>query len=337
MKIRGNLLLVALVSVCILTVVASAHIPIAPDDSTTLATATEIIDPWKSWFYYTELSTGEAHYYRFDASEGERIRFMLNLPLEEGDRGFNPIFIFMGPGVTDIGSPPVTIEVPPGAGVMVIEPSTLEPEFEGFTPISQYMTVDLNMSAPETGTYYIAVYDETGGGRYALVSGYVEAYTLIGWIMVPLDVFIILQWTGQNLLFIIMPYFVPLVLGVIFLLWKHRSAFSKERLASLLGTLGGLMFLGSSLAFGSQTIYALTRAPPNWTVWMSVIFTVVPLLLGLLAMMIVHKENWYQHKIKLLSLMVIGIIAPFVWAGLFIGPILVIIAGLLPFFKKQTI
>jgi hypothetical protein len=204
-----------------------------------------------------------------------------------------------------------------------------------FTPLSQYMTVDLNMSAPETGTYYIAVYDGTIGGRYALVSGYVEAYSLIGWIMVPLDVFILLQWSGQNLLFILLPYFIPLIIGLLFLYWKHRSAFSKDRLSSLLGTFGGLMFLGSSLSFSSQTFYALSQAPANWTIWASVIFTVVPLLLGLLTMRLVHEENWEQSNIKLLTLVIIGLIAPFVWAGLFIGPILVIATGIVPLFVKK--
>jgi hypothetical protein len=196
------------------------------------------------------------------------------------------------------------------------------------------MTVDLNMSAPETGTYYIAVYAETVGGRYALVTGYVEAYTLLGWIMVPLDVFILLQWSGQNLLFILLPYFIPLILGVAFLFWKHRNLFSKNQMSALLGTLGGLMFLGSSLSFGSQTIYALSRAPANWTVWVSVIFTLVPLILGLITLKTVQSESWGQSTFKLLSLVIIGIIAPFVWAGLFIGPIFVIISGIIPLVKR---
>ena len=32
--------------------------------------------------------------------------------------------------------------------------------------------------------------------------------------------------------------------------------------------------------------------------------------------------------------MVLGIIAPFVWAGLLLGPVLVIVAGLVPMFRK---
>jgi len=311
-----------------------AHIPIVPDDGTSLATATEIIDPWKSWFYYTELSSGEAHYYKFDASTDERIRFMLNIPIFEGERGFTPTFILMGPGIPDQGTPDASIEIPSGAGVMVIEPSTLEPEYEGFTPLSQYMLVDLNMSAPETGTYYIAVYHDSLGGRYALVTGYVEAYTIVGWITVPLDVMILLQWTGQNLFFILLPTFIPLLFGLIFLFSRHRSVFTKNRILGLLGTLGGLMFLGSALSFSTQMIYALTQAPANWTIIPSLIFILLPLLLGILTLRIVHNENYWEKRNNLFILVLLGLVAPFVWAGLYIGPILVMSSGLIPLFKK---
>jgi hypothetical protein len=334
MKNRGFLVLFAVCSACILMSVASAHIPIIPEDGTTLATATEIIDPWKSWFYYSELSPGESHYYSFEATADERIRFMVNVPLPEGDRGFNPTFILMGPGITNQGTPDASIEIPSGAGVMVIEPSTLEPEFEGFTPLAQYMIVDVNMSAPETGIYYIAMYDGTVGGRYALVTGYVEAYSITGWILVPLDAMIILQWSGQNLLLILLPIFIPLILGLFFLVRKHRSAFTQKQLPSLLGTLGGLMFLGSGLSFFTQMVIALLYAPYNWTIIASVIFITIPLLLGLATLMITHKEGWTQKKSRLLMIIIVGLIAPFVWAGLFIGPIFVILAGIIPLVKS---
>lgn len=330
MKSRGILFIAVMCSVCLLTTVVAAHIPIIPDDGTTLATATEIIDPWKSWFYYSELSSGEAHYYKLDAQANERIRFMLNVPIPEGNRGFNPMFILMGPGIINQGTPPASVEIPSGVGVTVIEPSALEPEYEGFTPMSQYMTINLNMSAPETGTYYVAIFDGTTGGRYALVTGYAEAYTLVGWLVVPLDVLTLLQWSGQNLIIILLPTFIPLFLGLTFLFVKHRSVFTKNKLPSLLGTLGGFMFLGSSLSFFSQMGYALTQAPANWTVLASVIFATLPLILGIVVIRIVHRENWIQKRANILTLVIISLIAPFVWAGLYIGPTMVIIAGLLP-------
>ena len=333
MRNRVVLAVAMLVTVSLLTTSATSHIPIVPDDGTTLATATEIIDPWKSWFYYSELGSEEAHYYKFDASAGERIRFMLNIPIPEGDRGFTPVFILMGPGITDSGTPDPSIEIPSGAGVMVIESDTLEPEYEGFTPMSQYTAVDLNMSVPETGTYYIAVYSDTTGGRYALVTGYVEAYTIVGWIAVPLDVMILLQWSGQNLFFILIPMFLPLILGLIFLFSRQRALFGKENIHTLLGTLGGLMFLGSALSFSTQVVYALTQAPANWTIIPSLIFISLPLILGIATLRILRGENW-ETRSNSLILIVLSVMAPFVWAGLYIGPVFVIASGLITIFKK---
>jgi len=333
MRSRAILVAVLFVAIGVLATTATAHIPIVPDDGTSLATATEIIDPWKSWFYYSELNSGVAQYYRFDASAGERIRFMLNVPIPEGARGFTPSLILMGPGILDTGTPDASIEIPPGAGVMIFEPASLEPEYEGFTPMSQYMIVDLNMSAPETGTYYVAIYHDSIGGRYALVTGYVEAYTLVGWIAVPLDVMILLQWSGQNLLFILLPMFLPLILGLILLFSRYREEFVKENIATLLGILGGLLFLGSSLSFGTQMVYALTQAPVNWTVIPSMIFISLPLILGVVTLRIVRGENWEKRRNSLI-LIVLGGIAPFVWAGFYIGPILVIAGGVIPLLKK---
>ncbi|MGY5853650.1 MAG: hypothetical protein RTU92_08810 [Candidatus Thorarchaeota archaeon] len=321
------------ISLSILAVTADAHIPIVPDDGTTLATATEVIDPWKSWFYYSNLDAGEMHYYSFEATEGGRIRFMLNVPIPEGDRGFTPGLVLMGPNVTDQGTHPAGLEIPVSAGVMVIEASPLEAEYEGFTPLSQYTAVDLNMSAPSTGTYYIAVYEGTTGGRYAFVTGYVEAYSLLGWIMVPFMAITIIMWSGQNLLFILLPMLLPLILGLFFLAARHRSVFSRERALTLLGTMGGLLILGSSLSFFTQMTLGLLQAPYNWTVIMSIIFATIPLLLGLAVLQTVHFEGWEIKRGKKIVLIVLGIISPFVWAGFYLGPILVVIAGLVPMFR----
>ena len=333
MNRRLLFILTIVVSLTFLVASTDAHIPIVPDDGTTLATATEVIDPWKSWFYYSDLEAGEIHYYTFEATVGERIRFMLNVPIPEGDRGFSPGLVLMGPSVTDQGTNPTGLEIPVGAGVMVIAASPLEAEYEGFTPLSQYTAVDLNMSAPSTGTYYIAVYEGTTGGRYAFVTGYVEAYSLLGWIMVPSMAITIIMWSGQNLLFILLPMLLPLILGLIFLAARHRSVFSRERALTLLGTMGGLLILGSSLSFFTQMTLGLLQAPYNWTVIMSIIFATIPLILGLAVLQTTHSEGWESKRGKKIALIVLGIISPFVWAGLYLGPILVFIAGLVPMFR----
>ena len=334
MNRRLFVILTITISLTFLVAVADAHIPIVPNDGTTLATATEIIDPWKSWFYYSHLDAGVVHYYSFEATAGERIRFMLNVPIPEGERGFTPNLVLMSSGVTNQGAPPVSLEIPGSAGVMVIESGTLEAEYEGFTPVSQYTTVDLNMSAPSTGTYYVAIYEETNDGRYALVTGYIEAYGLLEWIMVPSMAITIIMWSGQSLLFILLLILLPLILGLIFLAVRQRTAFSKERVLTFIGTIGGLLFLGSSFSFFSQMTLALLAAPYNWIVIVSILFALAPLILGVATVRIVHTEGWENKRSKNLTLIIIGLIAPFVWAGLYIGPVLVIGAGLVPLFKQ---
>jgi hypothetical protein len=333
MNRRILLTLTVLLSLSCLITVANAHIPKVPDDGTTLGTATEIIDPWKSWFYHTLLDAGEIHYYSFEATEGERIRFKLNVPIPEGDRGFTPGLVLMGSNVTDQGTHPSGLEVPEGAGVMVFTPGVLEPEYEGFTPLSQYTTVDLNMSAPSTGTFYIGVYSESTGGRYALVTGYVEAYDLFQWIAVPSMAITIIIWSGQNVLFILLLMFLPLILGLVFLAVNHKSVFGKEQVLTLIGTMGGLMFLGSSFSFFAQMILSLLCAPYNWTVIVSIVFATIPLILGLAVIRIVRSEDWEVKRSMKITLVLIGVVAPFVWAGLYIGPLLVLIAGIVPLFR----
>lgn len=326
-----------IISISILVASTDAHIPKVPEDGTTLATATEIVDPWKSWFYYSELDTGVAHYYSFEVTAGERIRFMLNVPIPEGNRGFTPNLVLMGSGVTDQGTPPVFLEIPGGAGVMVLESGSLEADYEGFTPLSQYTTVNLNMTAPATGIYYIAIFDETTGGRYALVTGYVEAYSVLEWILVPIMAISIIMWSGQNLFFILTPMLLSLILGLVYLLRRHRSVFSRARVLTLIGTIGGLLFLGSSFSFFTQMTFALLQAPYNWTVMVSLIFATIPLILGIAVLQTVHSEDWSSQRGKKILLIILGFISPFVWTGYYLGSILVFCAGLVPLFNHSFI
>lgn len=329
-------MLVAVVTLLTVAGSASAHIPIVPVGGTTLGTAVVIDDPWKSWFYYSSLAVDQPHYYQFDASAGERIRFMVNVPIEEGDRGFAPTFVLMGPGVANQGSAPGFLETPATGGVMVIEPTALESEFEGFTPLAQYITTDLNMSAPETGTYYIAVYEETTAGRYALVTGYVEAYSIVQWITVPFMAITILMWTGQAWWMILTPMLLPLIIGLVFIFLKHREALTKENMPSLIGTMAGFLFVGSGISIFSQMIYALLYAPANWTIIASVIFGSLPLLLGLGLVKLVHTAGWTESIGKGITIIIVAVIGLFVWAGLIVGPLLAILSGLIPIVKRTT-
>jgi hypothetical protein len=314
----------------LMVVSAEAHIPMSPVPGTSLETAVEIVDPWKSWFYYSTLDVDEPHYYKFEAETGERVRLMLNIPLPEGDRGFNPVMALMGPGLTSNGSLPGFVEVPPGAGVLILQPESLIPEYEGFTPLSQYITVDLNISAPGTGTFYVSVYSESEAGRYALVTGYVEAYDLVQWITVPFMAITILEWSGQSILLILLPMLLPLVIGLLIIFRRRPSLFSREEVPALLGTTAALLFLGSGFSFFVQMAYALVGAPPNWTIAATFIFGSIPLVLGLAALRLVRTANAPFKTRTKATIVVVGVIALFTWAGMVLGPAMLIVAALLP-------
>ena len=100
-----------------------------------------------------------------------------------------------------------------------------------------------------------------------------------------------------------------------------------------------LFVVVSVVAFASfssiiQMILGLLQAPYNWTVIISLLFTAIPLVLGLAVVQIVHSEYWETKLGMKIALVIIGIVALFVWAGLYVGPLLVTIAGLVPLFRR---
>jgi hypothetical protein len=324
MNSRNLSLLFFILTFSLLLPTANAHIPIAVDGNNSLGTAIQITEHWKSWFYYSELDSNEIHYYQFEAVQGERIRFLVEIPLAEGDAGFQPGMILMGPGI--VGVAPSGLESPGGVGVMVLESTELIAEYEGFTPLSQYKSVDLNMTAPETGTYYVAVFAESTGGRYALATGYVEAYSLIEWLTVPFMVIELLEWSGQYLSFILLLMLFPVLIGMPLIFYLEKGKEKNRSTLVWVGNLASLMILGSGVSTLIQMIIALAGAPSNWTAILTLIIAGIQLLLGFIAFRTINRSD-SLHTRSGLILIILGAISPVAWAGLILGPILLLIIG----------
>jgi len=152
-----------------------AHAPDKPTDNESLATAYTISDPIKSWAIYAKLhEEKEAQYYKFEMAQNERLFAMLFVPTSEDDK-FMPSLVVMGPGITSQDVLPEYLETVEGEGVMLLEaerPS--KPTYEAFTPSSYYYLASLDQEVSAAGTYHIAVYESSGGGRYGLAIGYRE-------------------------------------------------------------------------------------------------------------------------------------------------------------------
>jgi len=322
------LLIVLLLPVC----VVMAHAPDKPSDNESLATAYILSDPTKSWAIYAELHEGEeAQYYKFDLPSNERLLVMLFVPTSE-ESSYVPNLAVMGPGIPSQDALPEYVETVDGVGIMLLQTQRPpRPTYEPFTPSSYYYLASLDQTAAG-GTYHIAVYDPSQGGRYGLAIGYREEYGLDEWILIPIEVIGIHQWEGQSLLFIIAPLLVTLAIGFAFILLK-RPAILREFFSGI-GFLAGLLYLGSGFMTLTQMIVALTRATPDLSVVLTAVFILIPILLALAIFRLTINRKQVTNRTRVF-IAILGVLGLFTWTGLLIGPALALIASLLPFSQKK--
>jgi hypothetical protein len=258
--------------------------------------------------------------------EGTRLRFTLAIPVIEDPEEFQPSIALMGPGITNSSSIPDYLEIPESSGVMIIESETATREYEGFTPTSFYNLIDIDMQAPATGQYYLAVYEPDHGGLFSITLGYVESFELDEWLLVPFSVMIIHQWNGQGIVSNLTPMIATLIIGLAVLVTRRDEYKELESGVSWMGSIGGLLFLGSGVTIFYQIVLAALFAI-NAQIIVSVIFALLPTILGILTLRVVLSENWQKTRSDQIRLLLLGIIAPFLWAGLLIGPGLVILTA----------
>ncbi len=305
-----------------------AHAPDKPTDNESLATAYTISDPAKSWAIYAELHEGEeAQYYKFDLSQNERLFVQMFVPTSEKS-SFSPNLGVMGPGIASQDVLPDYVEIAEGVGIMVLEGQrSSSATYEPFTPSSFYELASIDREVSVGGTYHVVVYESSQGGQYGLAIGYREQFGLDEFIRIPIDVIGIHQWEGQSLLFILAPLIVTLVIGLAILVLKRPITL--RTLFGGVGVFSGLLYLGSGFMMLTQMILALTTAAAGLSAVLTGVFILIPILLAIaiFRLTISRKEITYRSRVFVAA---IGVLGLFVWAGLIIGPVLAILASLLP-------
>jgi hypothetical protein len=267
--------------------------------------------------------------------EGTRLRFTLAIPVIEDPDEFQPSIALMGPGITNSSSIPDYLEIPESSGVMIFDSGPPVPYYEGFTPTSFSNLVDIDMEAPATGQYYLAVYEPDSGGLFSITLGYVETFELDEWLLVPFSVMIIHQWNGQGLLSNLAPMIATVVIGLAFLLNRRDEYTELENGLGWIGALGALLFFGSGVTIFYQIVLAALFTV-SIQILFSITFGIIPILLGFFAIRTVLSENWQNNRSKQLLLLVLGLIAPFLWAGLFVGPALIIAISLIAIVRTRS-
>ena len=323
--------LVLLVVAVLVVPAASAHAPIGSGNNESLATATMVPDPTKSWAIYAELHEGgEAQYYTFDMTQGQRIHVSLLTTTSPEDATFIPAIILMGPGVPHQGFVPSYVEIPAGAGLMAVNGTraTLA-TYEAFAPSSFVELADISMDAPASGTYYVAVQEPNRGGHYGLAIGDRESFTLSEWLLTPFSLLSVYEWERQSLPLVLLPATTILVLGL-FLLVRRQRAGKPLDLIGWTGAVAGLLFLGTGATVLSQMVLSLSRSSLDAFAVVTLIFAVVPIVMGLLTVRLALRNSQHWTRRSRFYLILLGGGALVAWAGFVIGPILGISAAVLP-------
>lgn len=177
---------------------ASAHRPEdGIDDGLTI-----IPSPAVSYAYYQEFDgSSNFHAYTFDAQAGQFFHAGINIPQIEGLEDYGVTLALLGPGLpameAGISSQPhshssqeagdshaheAAFEVPnwlnlDGLGGIVVENQPGEDFFEPFTQTNYWGRQVLELTLPETGRYYLLVWNpEKEPGKYVLDTGREEVF-----------------------------------------------------------------------------------------------------------------------------------------------------------------
>jgi hypothetical protein len=311
-----------------------AHAPLGTQDNESIGNATVIPNPTKSWALYSALNRdGDPQYYTFNISAGQTIHILMYKSLRVEDANFTPVLVLLGQNLNATGDISSKITVPPEFKAQLIHPTTPQPSYEPFSPgIFAYVT-DLTISNAPAGQYYIVVYEASSnptGGQYGLAIGDRETYTIDEWVLIPLNLISIYQWEGQSLALIVTPMVAILIVGLIFVGWRQRKQCDLANPMVWLAAVAGLTFIGTTASTFFQLLFGALQVSVGIEVVITIIFAAIPLILGLAILRIALKNSSKATMRKRIYFIILGVAALFIWAGLIIGPILAIIAALMP-------
>ena len=318
-----------------------AHSPVFPEENHSPSTAYEISDPDKSWAIYTALEHEGVDYYRFTRVSGEKIQISLIVPESPSDSGFLPSFALLGPSLTPDGHLIEHIEVPYGYGSITVNSSDpWQAIYEPFTPSWFYEVGSLTISAAEDGTYYIAVFDPVQhndihshthqDAKYAIIVGYLEAFTPLELVLIPYSVQEIYSWEGQNQFIIFLPMILVLVVGGVILYWRRRQGKNPNGISKWLAAVGGLAFLGSALGTIYQMCLALNASGLTVEAVITLTVAAISIVLGFITLRYALRNKPDLTIPRRVGLIISGVIALFLWSGFYLGPALVIVSALMP-------
>ncbi|MDH4300290.1 MAG: hypothetical protein OEV54_06570, partial [Dehalococcoidia bacterium] len=220
--------------------------------------------------------------------------------------------------------------------------------YEAFSPGWFYEVANMTTDAPVDGIYYVVVFgtmqsndthaneddenhdDDHEAARYGLVVGYVESFTPIELIMVQYSVQKVYAWEGQNQFVTLLPIILVLVIGGIILYLRSRKGRAPKDISKWLASLAGLAFLGSGVSIVYQMFLTFSVTGLHGQAMITLIFFVFSVILGVATLRYAVRDKPILTTRRRIGLAITGLIALFVWSGLYLGTALAIAAALVP-------
>lgn len=331
----------ALTALMVLTMpLIAAHVPQFGQGGGGLNDAREVDDPTKSWVIYTSHDGSDrVSYYKLSLKKGDRILLGLIVPAPEGQRGFSPDMVLMGPGLEDNGTVPPQVQETGEGHVVITSDMPSQLVYEPFSPSVFYELARIEMDAPADGDYYVAVYNGPNGGDYGLVVGKRESFSLSEWLTIPFSLLAVYRWEGQQWWTILLPGVVAFLAALSVASMGLRSSRPRPDVRWSLLSIAGSLMIASAAVFGYQTVSKLLQVGDVIpAAALSAAFTIIPLLLGIASLRMARRSAGGPVTAKFrLALLVIAALGLVFWSGWIVGPVLVATAALLPSRLAQTL
>jgi len=308
---------------------ACGHVPLSAGENDNLAAATVIDQPEKSYVIYGHIHEPDGlAYYRFDMTAGQTLHVSL---MVNGKDAAIPDLVIMGAGIPVSGTPPASLRIPQGSTVFVISGRLPEhAEYEPFTPSAIYQVASYTTLVPASGTCYVAVHTSQGEQDYSLAPGFKEEFSATEWLLVAVNVIGIHAWEGQSLPVILAPCIAVVLLGIALLLRQQRRTGVSRSPFSWGAILAGLLYLGGASITFTQMVRALSQTGFSPSVVVTLIFAAIPTALGIWALRTGFSAEHPRTVSNRASMAVIGLLGLLFWAGLIIGPVIAVVAAVVP-------
>jgi len=299
--------------------VVMAHAPLGSRDNESIDKATVIPDPTKSWALYSQLnSDGDAQYYTFIITSGQKIHVTLYKSMRTEDTTFIPRLAIIGPNIVPQGILPSKITVQSGLGVNLVTQIQPKPTYEPFSPSIYIVLADVMLENPALGKYYLVVYeqsDDPKGGNYGLGVGDRETYTIDEWLLIPFNLITIYQWEGQSLALILTPIIVTLFVGIVFIAWSLKKQNGIVNPMAWFGAIGSITFMGTAFTTLFELLASATKVTVGREAVITLIISIIPLALGFAVLRLSIKNSRQTSIRKRVYYIIMGIVALFMWAG----------------------